>query len=123
MTKEKYISKLVQIAEQQISNVLSLVSEGATVPFMARYRKERTGGLDEVQIQKIIDASDGYSQIIKRKESILKSIEEQGVLSDELKNKINASFNLNELEDLYLPYKKKRKTVQRFRFHQPNIAP
>jgi len=78
MTKEKYISKLVQIAEQQISNVLSLVSEGATVPFMARYRKERTGGLDEVQIQKIIDASDGYSQIIKRKESILKSIEEQG---------------------------------------------
>lgn len=78
--------------------------------FIARYRKDRTGNLDEVQIEQIAKLSKQYDEIVKRKESILKSIEEQDSLTEELRSKIESSFDLQYLEDLYLPYKKKKKT-------------
>jgi uncharacterized protein len=93
-----------------ITAVVELAAEGATVPFIARYRKEKTGGLDEVAIQAIIDASAQYEEILKRQAYIAKEIEAQGKLDDTLKVKILTTFDLNVLEDLYLPFKKKRKT-------------
>lgn len=92
------------------NSVIALAKEGATVPFMARYRKEQTGGLDEVAIQGILDASAQYDEIVKRQAFIAKEIEAQGKLDDTLKVKILTTYNLTELEDLYLPFKKKRKT-------------
>ncbi len=93
-----------------ISNTLQLLSEGATVPFIARYRKEMTGGLDEVQIAQIRDLSKKYEELISRQQTILKAIEEQGKLTPELKSKVAECFDSNVLEDLYLPYKQKRLT-------------
>ncbi|MGH9843286.1 MAG: Tex family protein [Blastocatellia bacterium] len=90
--------------------VLNLAEEGATVPFIARYRKEQTGNLDEVQIQKAIDAKERWDETIKRQTFIVEEIERQGKLTDELKERILATFNLDQLEDIYLPYKQKRKT-------------
>ena len=90
--------------------VLRLSGEGATLPFIARYRKEVTGNLDEVVIQRVLNAKTLWDDLTSRKEFILKEIESQGQLTDELKSKINGTYELNALEDLYLPYKKKRKT-------------
>lgn len=90
--------------------VLRLADEGATVPFIARYRKEQTGNLDEVAIQSAIDARERWDEIIKRQSFIVEEIERQGKLTDELKGKILTTFNLDLLEDIYLPYKQKRKT-------------
>lgn len=90
--------------------MLALVSEGGTVPFIARYRKEQTGNLDEVAIQNVIDADEKWNEIIKRQAFIVEEIERQGKLTSELKDQILATFNLDQLEDLYLPYKQKRKT-------------
>src|SRR5262244_55726 len=90
--------------------VLALTEEGATVPFIARYRKEQTGNLDEVAIQNTIDAKERWDEIIKRQTFIVEEIERQGKLTDELKEKILSTFNLDSLEDVYLPYKQKRKT-------------
>ncbi len=90
--------------------VLALTEEGATVPFIARYRKEQTGALDEVAIQNVIDAKERWDEIIKRQSFIVEEIERQGKLTDELKEKILSTFNLDSLEDIYLPYKQKRKT-------------
>ncbi|WP_314149962.1 Tex family protein [Capnocytophaga granulosa] len=110
MTNIQFIKNQTQLTEKAIDDTLSLLSEGCTIPFIARYRKDRTGNLDEVAIEKIAKAQTEYENICKRKESILTSIEEQGKLTDELRSRIDSSFELNELEDLYLPYKKKRKT-------------
>src|SRR5262250_1648302 len=90
--------------------VLSLTGEGGTVPFIARYRKEQTGALDEVAIQNVIDAKERWDEIIKRQTFIVEEIERQGKLTDELKEKILSTFKLDSLEDIYLPYKQKRKT-------------
>src|SRR5262245_13513527 len=90
--------------------VLSLTGEGGTVPFIARYRKEQTGALDEVAIQNVIDAKERWDEIIKRQTFIVEEIERQGKLTDELKEKILSTFSLDSLEDIYLPYKQKRKT-------------
>ncbi len=92
------------------NTVLTLTGEGGTVPFIARYRKEQTGALDEVAIQNVIDAKDRWDEIIKRQTFIVEEIERQGKLTDELKEKILSTFNLDSLEDIYLPYKQKRKT-------------
>ena len=89
---------------------MQLLSEDCTIPFISRYRKDKTGNLDEVQIETISKLNKQFNEIIKRKDSILKSIEEQNALTPELQTKIETSFDLQELEDLYLPYKKKRKT-------------
>ena len=106
----KMIASALNIAERQVENTLSLLNGGATIPFISRYRKEATGGLDEVQIGEIKERSDKLCEITKRKETILKTIEEQGKLNADLKKRIDACWDATELEDIYLPYKPKRKT-------------
>ena len=106
----KMIATALNIAVHQVENTLSLLSGGATIPFISRYRKEATGGLDEVQIGEIKEHSDKLSEIAKRKETILKTIEEQGKLTVDLKKRIDMCWDATELEDIYLPYKPKRKT-------------
>lgn len=110
MTNILFIKNQTQLTERSIEHTLELLSEGCTIPFIARYRKDKTGNLDEVAIERIAKAQNEYDNICKRKETILSSIEEQGKLTDELRQRIETSFELNELEDLYLPYKKRRKT-------------
>ncbi len=104
------ISRELNIPERQINKTIELLGEGATIPFISRYRKEATGGLDEVQIGQIKDHLDKLTEIEKRKNTILTSIEEQGKLTAELKKRIEESWDATELEDLYLPYKPKRQT-------------
>lgn len=110
MIKATYIGNKVGVENKQITAVISLLDEGATIPFIARYRKERTGNLDEVSIQEIRDASEAYDEILKRKAYIISVLDEKGIESQSLRTKINESFDLNQLEDLYLPYKTRRKT-------------
>jgi len=110
MTVLNFIQNYTSISEKSITNTLSLLNEGATIPFIARYRKELTFGLDEVQIADIRDYSKKFEEIKVRQNTILNSIEEQGKLSEELKSKIETCFDLTILEDLYLPYKQKRQT-------------
>ena len=106
----KMIASALNIAVRQVENTLSLLNGGATIPFISRYRKEATGGLDEVQIGEIKERYDKLTEIAKRKETILKTIEEQGKLTADLKKRIEACWDATELEDIYLPYKPKRKT-------------
>jgi len=110
MTNINFIQSQVNTTPKNIEATLKLLSEDCTIPFISRYRKDQTGNLDEVQVENIAKLSKQYDEIVKRKESILKTIEEQGQLSPELKAKIEKSFDLQEIEDLYLPYKKKKKT-------------
>ena len=110
MTTIQFIQNQTNIVVKSIESTLKLLSEDCTIPFISRYRKDQTGNLDEVQIEQIAKLNKQFIEIVKRKESILKSIEEQKVLSPELKQKIDNSFDLQELEDFYLPYKKKKKT-------------
>ena len=110
MTVEKYIQERLPIPSKSIENTLQLLAEDCTIPFIARYRKDKTGNLDEVAIEQIFKLNKSFDEIVKRKESILKSIEEQNALTPELQNKITQSFDLQEIEDLYLPYKKRKKT-------------
>jgi uncharacterized protein len=110
MTQIQFIKSVVNTADKNIEATLKLLSEDCTIPFISRYRKDQTGNLDEVQIEDIAKLSKQYDEIEKRKNSILKIIKEQGQLSAELKSKIEKSFDLQEIEDLYLPYKKKKKT-------------
>lgn len=104
------VAKETLIDQQQVQATVALLDEGATIPFIARYRKEKTGSLDEVEIGWIKNCIQKYRDIEKRKESILKSIEDQGKLTDELKEKIISCYDAAILEDIYLPYKPKRKT-------------
>ena len=110
MTNIQFIKNQVQTADKNIEATVKLLNEDCTIPFISRYRKDQTGNLDEVQVEQIAKLTKQFDEIIKRKESILKTIHEQGQLSAELKSKIEKSFDLQELEDLYLPYKKKKKT-------------
>ncbi len=104
------LSNSLNIKNWQVSNTLNLLNEGATVPFISRYRKELTGTLDEVQVLEIKEQYEKLLEIDSRRATIIKSIEEQGKLTDELLNKLNNTYILSELEDIYLPYKQKRKT-------------
>lgn len=106
----KLISIATGISEKQVANTVGLLEEGCTIPFISRYRKEVTGTLDEVQVASINDALEKLKDIEKRKETILKTIEDQGKLTPELKKRIDNSWDSTELEDIYLPYKPKRKT-------------
>ena len=110
MNRIDYIKKQLPISEKQVQNTLKLLDEGATIPFISRYRKEMTGDLDEVAVGEILKFKTAFEQLEKRKESILATIEEQGALTNELASKIKNAITLTTLEDLYLPYKKKRKT-------------
>ena len=104
------ISKALGIPARQVEKTMGLLDEGATIPFISRYRKEVTGGLDEVQIGDINDHYGKLKEVSKRKETILASIDEQGKLTPELKKRIETSWDSTELEDIYLPYKPKRQT-------------
>ncbi len=106
----KLIASSLDIRETQVAKTLELLDGGATIPFISRYRKEVTGNLDEVQIAGIKDQYDKLKELIKRKETILATIDEQGKLTDELKKRIEDSWNSSEIEDIYLPYKPKRQT-------------
>ena len=110
MTNIDFISKSVATAPKNIQNTVQLLSEDCTIPFISRYRKDQTGNLDEVLIEQIAKLQKEYESVTKRKEAILKSIAEQNALTPELDKKIQNSFDLQELEDFYLPYKKKKKT-------------
>ena len=102
------IARFLQIPEGQVERTIGLLNEGATIPFISRYRKEVTGGLDEVQIGAIKDQLDKLTELSKRKETILATIEEQEKLTPELRKRIEESWDSTEIEDLYLPYKTKR---------------
>lgn len=100
----------LKISEKQINEVLKLLNEGATIPFIARYRKEQTGGLDEEKLREIEEKHKYYTNLMERKETVIKLIDEKGMLTEELKSKILACTKLVDVEDLYLPFKEKRKT-------------
>ncbi len=104
------IAQKLGIQQYQVKNTCQLLDEGATVPFISRYRKERTGSLDEVMIAAVKEEMGKFSELVKRKETILKTIEEQGQLTPELKMRIENCYDPTGLEDIYLPYKPKRKT-------------
>lgn len=106
----KIISNTLNISERGVKNTIELLEGGATVPFISRYRKEATGSLDEVQIGAVKDEMERILELQKRKQTILSTIEEQGKLTPELRNRIEQCWQSNELEDIYLPYKPKRKT-------------
>lgn len=110
MENTQKIAELLNIKSSQVQKVLELTAEGNTVPFIARYRKEVTGSLDEVEIKKIIDENDSLTKLLDRKTAVLSKIEEQGKLTNQLRAQINAAEKLSEVEDLYLPYKEKRRT-------------
>lgn len=106
----KLISQSLSISEKQIDNTVKLLNEGATIPFISRYRKELTGGLDEVAIASIQEAYTKLCEVEKRKQTIISTIEEQGKLTPELKKRIDECWSGTELEDIYLPFKPKRRT-------------
>jgi uncharacterized protein len=106
----KHISSTLSISKSQVSNTVKLLEEGATIPFISRYRKEATGSLDETEVTAIEKEWKRLLELVKRREAILKSINDQELLTGELEEKINNCWNMAELEDIYLPYKPKRKT-------------
>lgn len=110
MEIKEIIAKQLQLSSKAVENTIALIDEGCTIPFISRYRKEKTGGLDEVQIGNISQLYDKLKELTKRKETVLKTIEEQGKLTPELKSRIENCWDSTELEDIYLPYKPKRRT-------------
>ena len=110
MQKQDFIQANSTFQTKSIQNTLKLLEDGSTVPFIARYRKEMTGGMDEVEIALIRDLAKKYDELITRQKTVLSSIDEQGKLTDELKSKIENCFDAIVLEDLYLPFKQKRQT-------------
>ncbi|GAA5102607.1 Tex family protein [Chryseobacterium ginsengisoli] len=110
MNTTSYIKQTLNISEKSINATLELLAEDCTIPFISRYRKDKTGNLDETQIEQISKLNKQFEEIVKRKETILKSIEEQNALTPEFKQRIEESFDIQELEDLYLPFKKRKKT-------------
>lgn len=109
-TLASIIAKNLSISLRSVENTLQLLEDGCTIPFISRYRKERTGNLDEVQIAAISDANDKLKEIGKRKDTIIKAITDQGKMTEELLKRINNSWDANELEDIYMPFKPKRRT-------------
>ena len=107
---KSFIAKQLQLAVKAVENTLSLLDEGCTIPFISRYRKEKTGGLDEVQIGNISQLYEKLKELIKRKETIIKTINELGKMTKELQQRIDDCWDSTELEDIYLPYKPKRRT-------------
>ncbi|HLR33171.1 MAG TPA: Tex-like N-terminal domain-containing protein, partial [Fodinibius sp.] len=113
MTEKQIFSSIaseLDLRPNQVSAAAGFLDDGATVPFLARYRQEATGGLDEQQIRSVRDKLEFHRTLEERKKTILKSIDEQDKLTDELREQITSSTDLNTLEDLYLPYKPKRRT-------------
>lgn len=109
----KIIAQQLSLPQDGVENTLKLLDEGCTIPFISRYRKERTGGLNEVQIAQISDLNEKLKETAKRKDTILKTITELGKLTPELQKRISECWNATELEDIYLPYRPKRRTRAR----------
>src|SRR4051812_12012823 len=109
-TLYQLIASEQSLSVKQVKTVIAMLDEGNTVPFIARYRKEKTGSLDEVQIRDIMERWQYVQNLEKRKEEVIRLIEEQGKLTDELEQKISGAIKLQEIEDLYRPYKQKRRT-------------
>lgn len=109
-TYANIIAKKLNLNARYVENTLQLLEEGCTIPFISRYRKERTGNMDEVQIAAISEANDKLKDIDKRKETVVKTITEQGKMTDELQRRIEDCWDANELEDIYMPFKPKRRT-------------
>ncbi|MEX0985844.1 MAG: Tex family protein [Bacteroidales bacterium] len=107
---EEVISKKLNLGLVQVKNTLELIDEGSTVPFISRYRKERTGSMDEVQVAGVRDEYEQLKELVKRQEYVLKTIDEQGKLTPDLRSKIEDTLDMKTLEDIYLPFKPKRKT-------------
>ena len=110
MQLASYITKRTQLPEKSVENTIQLLNEDCTIPFISRYRKERTGNLDEVQVGEIVAFKAQFEALEKRKRAIIKAVEEQGVLTPELRSKLEATQDITSLEDLYLPFKKSKKT-------------
>jgi uncharacterized protein len=110
MEKNQFVIQHTSLTNKSVENTLKLLESGATVPFIARYRKEQTGNLDEVEITAIRDEAKRFDEITARQQTILNSIEQQSKLTPELAEKINSTFDMTELEDIYLPYKQRRET-------------
>lgn len=110
MTSIEFIQHQLAVPARSITATLQLFQEDCTIPFIARYRKDQTGNLDEIQLEQIAKCQKKYDEILQRKATVLKAIQEQGQLTDTLRQSIESCFDLQELEDLYFPYKKKRKT-------------
>lgn len=106
----KIIAASLSLSEKAVENTLQLLEEGCTIPFISRYRKEKTGNLDEVKIEQIAQANDKLKELAKRKETVLKTIDEQGKMTDALRLRIEDCWDATELEDIYLPFKPKRRT-------------
>ncbi len=109
-TFARIIAETLQLRELYVAQTLALIDEGCTVPFISRYRKEKTGGMDEVQIGQIADWNSKLHELAKRKQTIVKTITEQGKMTGELQRRIDQCWNATEIEDLYLPYRPKRRT-------------
>ena len=105
-----HIASKLNIREAQVDATLDLLEAGCTIPFISRYRKEATGNLNEVQVAAISDLNDKLKELQKRKDTILKTIDEQGQLTEDLQQRITASWNATELEDIYMPFKPRRRT-------------
>ena len=106
----KHISEKLQLPMRNVQNTIELLDEGCTIPFIARYRKERTGSLDEVKIATISEMAAKWREMEKRKETIRKTITEQGKMTEEIQAALDAAETITEVEDIYRPYKQKRKT-------------
>ena len=104
------IARILSLPERGVDNTLQLLDEGCTIPFISRYRKERTGALDEVQIAQISELNDKLKEIVKRKETVVKTITEADKMTPELRKRIDDCWDATELEDIYLPFKPKRRT-------------
>ena len=106
----EFIARKLGLQEWQVENTIRLLDDGSTIPFISRYRKEMTGSLDEVKLMNIKEEYERLKELAKRREAIIKSIEEQEKMTPELREKIDAALTMSELEDVYLPYKPKRRT-------------
>lgn len=106
----EFVSELCGVRKEHIANLLKLIDEGATIPFIARYRKEMTGAMDEVKVAEVVDVYKNYKELELRKKSIIDSIVQQGIMTDQLQKELETCRTLRKLEDLYLPYKPKRQT-------------
>ena len=110
MTLTDIIAKQLGLREKQVESTINLLAQGATIPFISRYRKEATGGLNEVQVAQVKEQNDKLTELIHRRDYILQTIEEQGKLTDDFKKRISECWDATQLEDMYLPFKPKRKT-------------
>ena len=110
MTLSEIIARQLNLREKQVAGTIQLLDAGATIPFISRYRKEATGGLNEVEVAQVKTAYDRLQELVHRREYILLTIEEQGKLTDDLRRRIETCWDATLLEDLYLPFKPKRKT-------------